>query len=111
MKKRTFTAEEKARIVLEVLRGEKELSQIATENDISSNQIRNWKNEALDKLPMLFDAKRDRKLKERITQQEQEIEQAYKKIGQLTTKVDWLEKKSEEILGSGWESRFTPHSR
>jgi len=32
MKRRTFSAEFKAKIVLEVLRGEKELNLIATEN-------------------------------------------------------------------------------
>ncbi len=73
MKRRTYTAEEKARIVLEVIRGERELNEMAAAYEIAPNQIRNWKNEALEKLPRLFDAKRDSKLKEKISEQEQEL--------------------------------------
>ena len=35
MKRRTFTAEYKTKIILEVLRGEKELNVIATENKLA----------------------------------------------------------------------------
>ena len=38
MKRRTFSAEMKAKIVLEVLRGEKELSVIASEYEIAPNR-------------------------------------------------------------------------
>ena len=31
-----------------------------------------------------------------------------KKVGQLTMQVDWLKKKSEEILGPDYESKFSP---
>lgn len=95
----------------EALLGEKPLTQIAQENELAPNQIRKWRAEAWDKLEMLFDTKRDSKLQAKIAEQEREIEQAYKKVGQLTTKVDWLEKKSEELLGTGWESKFTARPR
>jgi putative transposase len=41
MKRRTFSAEFKAKIVLQVISGEKELNAIASENEIAPNQIRN----------------------------------------------------------------------
>ena len=41
MKRRTFNAESKAKIVLEVFKGEKEINVIANENEIAPNQIRN----------------------------------------------------------------------
>ena len=31
-----------------------------------------------------------------------------KKVGQLTMQVDWLKKKSEEMLGPDYESKFSP---
>ena len=31
-----------------------------------------------------------------------------KKVGQLTMQVDWLKKKSEEIVGPDYESKFSP---
>lgn len=52
MKRRTFSAEFKAKIVLQVISGEKELNAIASENAIAPNQIRNWKQEFLKMRPL-----------------------------------------------------------
>jgi len=42
MKRRQFTPEFKAKVVMEMLREEKTISEIATEHEISPNQLRNW---------------------------------------------------------------------
>ena len=111
MKRRTFNAEFKAKIVLEVLRGEKELNVIATENEIAPNQIRNWKAEFLANVAAAFDDKKTEELKIELKEKEHETDNLYKKVGQLTTQVDWLKKKSEELFGPDWESRYTPHPK
>ena len=111
MKKRVFTAEFKAKVVLEVLRGEKEINEIASEHEIAPNQIRNWKNEFLENASNVFDNKKDKALQEKVKEQELETDRLYKKVGQLTTQVDWLKKKSEETLGPDWESQFTPRPK
>ena len=108
MKKRTFSAEFKAKVVLEVLQGEKELSMIAQENEIAPNQIRKWKSEFVENAALVFDNKKDKEYKEKALQHEQETDKIYKSIGQLTTQVDWLKKKSAELLGPEWEGKFTP---
>lgn len=108
MKRRTFSAAYKAKIVLEVLQGEKDLNVIAAENEIAPNQIRNWKAEFLKNASAAFDDKHTAQLKEELTEKEKEADQLYTKIGKLTTQVEWLKKKSEEVLGSDWESHFTP---
>jgi transposase-like protein len=41
MKKRTFTSEYKVKLVLEVLRGERALSEIAAEHEINPAQLAN----------------------------------------------------------------------
>lgn len=46
-RRRQFTAEFKTKLVLEVLREEKQIGEIATENGLSPNQLRNWKKEFL----------------------------------------------------------------
>jgi len=107
MKRRTFTAEYKTKIILEVLRGEKELNVIATENELAPNQIRNWKAEFLKNATAAFEDKRTEELRYELQNTHQETEELYKKIGQLTTQVDWLKKKSEQLLGPEWESQFT----
>jgi len=106
MKRRTFSAEFKAKIVLEVLRGEKELNLIATENEIAPNQIRNWKAEFLKNAAAAFDDKRTDELKIELAEKERETDSLYKKVGQLTTQVDWLKNKSEEVLDPDWESQY-----
>ena len=45
---RRYTAQYKAKIVLEVLQGEKELGEIAAENNLNPNMVRNWKKEFLE---------------------------------------------------------------
>ena len=48
--RRNFSAKFKSDLVLEVLKGEKKLNVIATENGIQPNLLRNWKKEFLEKL-------------------------------------------------------------
>jgi transposase-like protein len=111
MKKRTFSAEFKAKLVIELLKGEKELSQLASEHEIAPNQLRNWKSEFLANAANAFDNKRDENLKETLKSSEAEKDELYKKVGRLTTQVDWLKKKSEELFGPDWESKFTPRPK
>ena len=46
-------------------------------------------------------------LKELAEERKEKSEYA-KKVGQLTMQVDWLKKKSEEICGPDYESKFSP---
>ena len=45
MGRRQFTPEFKTKIVVELLREEKPLGELAAEHEISPNQLRNWKRE------------------------------------------------------------------
>ena len=55
MTRRTYTPEYKAKLVIEVLQGEKELNTIAVENSISPNMLRNWKAEFLENVGRAYD--------------------------------------------------------
>jgi len=87
MKKRVFSAEFKAERVLEVLRGEKEINEIASTHEIAPNQLRNWKNEFLANAANVFDNKKDKVLQEKVKEQERENDSLYKKVGQLTSNL------------------------
>ena len=95
MEKRTYTAEFKTKVVLEVLRGERELNEIAAEYEIAPNQIRNWKTDFLDNAVVVFDKNRDRKLRDELTIKQRESDQLAKKVGQLTIENDFLKKTLE----------------
>ena len=44
----------KARVVLEVIRGQKTISEIASEYGVNPNQIINWKKKVIEKLPEIL---------------------------------------------------------
>ena len=53
MPKKTYTSAFKAKVVLEVLQEESELSAIASKYDLNPNMVRTWKKEFLEKAPSL----------------------------------------------------------
>ena len=106
--RRHFTAKFKSDLVIELLKGEKDLNTLAADNKLQPNLLRNWKKEFLDRASIVFDDKREDNLKEKLASERREKAQYAKKVGQLTMQVDWLKKKSEEMLGPGYESQFTP---
>ena len=106
--RRNFSSKFKSDLVLEVLKGEKDLNTIAVENNIQPNLLRNWKKEFLEKASLVFDDTREDNLGDKLHEERKEKEAYAKKVGQLTMQVDWLKKKSEEMLGPDYESRFSP---
>lgn len=106
--RRNFSAQFKTDLVLQLLKGEKELNVLAVENNIQPNLLRNWKKEFLDNASLAFDNKREDNLREKLSQERKEKAEYAKKVGQLTMQVDWLKKKSEEVIGPDYESRFSP---
>ena len=95
-KRRTFTSEEKAKIVLEMLREERTVAEISSGYEVHSTVLHRWKAEAIDNLPSLFTrgASETEKMRK---QYEKEKEQLTQHIGQLSIELNWLKKKSEEL--------------
>jgi transposase len=91
MRKR-HTSEFKAKAVQELLKEEKTLSQIASEQGVHPNQLRQWKTKALEGLPSLFE--RDGKAQQEKAEYDQRLQELYAEIGKLTTQLSWLKKKS-----------------
>lgn len=86
-----YSAQEKAKIVLEILKGELTQSQLTTKYGVHSTQMHSWKKLALDAIIAGFSDKRERQTRD----QGELIEELYKQIGQLKVELDWLKKKSE----------------
>lgn len=91
--RRKFTPEEKARLVLEILKEEKSVSQLAAEHGIHANVLTRWKTEAIQNLSQLFidDRKGITKMKQDY---EQQISELYAEVGKLSTQLSWIKKKS-----------------
>jgi transposase len=85
-KRRRFTAEFKARVALEALRGDRTVHEIATRHKVHPNQVSTWKRQAIDGLGDVFSNGTDNAHAER----EGEIHDLHAKIGQLTVERDFL---------------------
>ena len=96
--RRNFSAKFKSELVIELLKGEKDLNTIATENNIQPNLLRNWKKEFLDKASVVFNDTREDNLKEKLALERKEKAEYAKKVGQLTMQVDWLKKNLKKRL-------------
>ena len=82
--RRNFSAKFKSELVIELLKGEKDLNTIATENNIQPNLLRNWKKEFLDRASVVFDDTREDNLKEKLALERKEKAEYAKKVGLLT---------------------------
>jgi putative transposase len=88
-----YSAEFKARLALEVVKGERTLTEIASEHQVHPNLLLQWKRQLLDSLPQVF---ADKRVKENKQQEEHEA-LLYQQIGQLKVELDWLKKKVGQL--------------
>ena len=95
--RRNFSAKFKSDLVIELLKGEKDLNTLATENNIQPNLLRNWKKEFLNNASAVFDDKREENLKDKLAEERKEKAEYAKKVGQLTMQVDWLKKNLKKL--------------
>ena len=70
--RRNFSAKFKSDLAIELLKGEKDLNTLATENNIQPNLLRNWKKEFLNNAAIVFDDKREDNLKEKLAEERKE---------------------------------------
>ena len=89
-RRRRFTAEFKAKVALEAIKGHKTVAQLAGEYKVHGNQISQWKRQLLESLPEVFGRRRERD----AAKQEELTDRLYQQIGQLKVELDWLKKKS-----------------
>lgn len=90
--KTVYTAAFKAKVVLELLKEEKSLAQLAAEYKIHPNVLREWRTAAVTNLAGLFERGDDvAKLR---AAHEQQLDELYGQIGRLTTQLAWIKKKS-----------------
>ena len=84
--RRRFTAEFKARLALEALRGDRTIQEIAAKHKVHPNQVSTWKRQAMDGLGVVFSNGTDKARADH----EAEIHDLHAKIGQLTVERDFL---------------------
>ena len=88
MRKR-FSNEFKAKVALAALKGDKTMSELASEFEVHPTQVSAWRNELKDRAMEIFGTPRDKV----GVDKEQLIEELYKNLGQMKVEHDWLKKK------------------
>lgn len=85
-----YSAEFRARVALEALKGYKTVNEIASTYGVHPTQIAKWKKHLQSELPQIFSTRREKH------EHDHEVLQAqlYQQIGQLKVELDWLKKKA-----------------
>jgi transposase-like protein len=92
-KRRTHSSDFKSKVALEAIKERRTVSEIASDYQIHPNQVTLWKNQLVENLGTVFSDGRK-------SSQEKEDKEAllYQQIGQLQVELDWLKKKSKQLL-------------
>lgn len=85
--RRKFTAEFKAKVAIEAIKGQQTLAELSTKFELTQQQISTWKREFLSKSALVFTQEVPEKVRDK------ELQSLYAKIGQLEMERDFLKKK------------------
>src|SRR5215475_13116264 len=101
--RKQYSAEFKARVALEALKGLKTVNELASTYGVHPTQIAHWKHHLQKEMPDIFSARRAKK------EHDQEAFQAqlYQQIGQLKVELDWVKKKLD-LLPEGKRALIEP---
>jgi putative transposase len=106
-KRKTYSAEFKAKVVLEVLEGEMTLNQIASKYELLPANVKNWKKMFLENMSLAFDKSTVvKEYKNEIEELKKSNDQLAKKVGNLTVEKDFLEGKLVSLVSSKTRKKF-----
>lgn len=98
-KKKTYSADFKSKIVLELLSGEHTIAQIASKYEISAKSLIDWKKQFLDNASLAFDVSGATKAyKDEIEELKAQNDALASKLGRATIERDFLEKKLDSSV-------------
>ena len=85
-KRKRYSAEFKAKVALEAIKGEQTIQELGSRYGVHPNQITNWKRQAIDNMAETFSPKAERAR----SNDDPQIKELHAKIGQLTVERDFL---------------------
>ena len=101
VKRKIYSAEFKAKLVLEVLAGEETLNSIASKYEVMPLNLKNWKKQFLENMSLAFDKSTVvKEYKNKIEDLEKSNDNLAKKVGNLTIEKDFLVEKLQSLASS-----------
>jgi len=99
VKRKVYSADFKAKLVLEVLAGEKTINEIASKYEMTPKNLINWKKQFLENISLAFDKSIVvKEYKKEIETLQKSNDDLAKKVGNLIVEKDFL---VEKLLGLG----------
>ena len=95
--RKRYSADEKTKVAIEAIKGQKTLNELAAEYGVHPSQITQWKKQAVEEISTGFSGGQAR----RERTDEALVASLYQEIGQLKMELDWV-KKSQS---GGWKRR------
>ena len=100
-KRKVYSADFKAKLVLEVLEGEKTINEIASKYEIIPNNLKNWKKQFLENMSLAFDKSAVvKEYKDEIETLKTEKDSIAKKLGETIVEKDFLVEKLVSLASS-----------
>jgi len=101
VKRKSYSADFKAKLVLEVLEGEKTINEIASAYEVLPVSLKNWKKQFLENMSLAFDKSAVLKeYKDEIDTLQKSNDDLAKKVGNLIVEKDFLEGKLVRLASS-----------
>jgi putative transposase len=93
-----FSAEQKSKIVIELLKEEQTISQIASKYGVTPKTLQNWKKKFLENSSLAFDVTVSTKIyKDEIEELKEQNNELAKALGKLTIRTEWAEGKLKSL--------------
>ena len=97
-KKRKYSAEFKAKVVLELLGGDQTLAQICSKHSLVSKSVLNWKKTFLENASIAFNIDGAvAGFKEELSSKEKEVNELHRQLGKRTAELEWASKKLKSL--------------
>jgi putative transposase len=94
MRRSRYSAELKAKVALEAIRGQKTVNEIASQYDVHPSQVGTWKKQALESLPEVFSNGKAKSHEE----EQAKLDALYQQIGQLQVELSFLKKRTGHLI-------------
>jgi putative transposase len=88
----------KVKVVLEALKEEVTINELAAKYKVIPANIGNWKREFLANAELVFDKEKAvSQYKEQLGEKSRQMDELYRQLGKTTTQLEWCKKKSKEL--------------
>jgi len=101
VKRKSFSADFKAKLVLEVLEGEKTINEISSQYEVLPASLKNWKKQFLENMSLAFDKSTVvKEYKDEIEELKKSKDSIAKKLGETIVEKDFLVEKLNSLASS-----------